>query len=145
MRNRTMLGIVLATMLASLVYAQPFTYQGMLKENGTPANGTFSMTFKLFDALTGGNQIGFTITRNVSVQHGLFTTTLDFGAVWNGADRYLEITVGSTVLSPRVKVSSGLLRISFESTCTTPRIASHFWMRQMEARFSPFTATATFG
>ncbi len=105
MRNRTMLGIVLATMLASLVYAQPFTYQGMLKENGTPANGTFSMTFKLFDALTGGNQIGFTITRNVSVQHGLFTTTLDFGAVWNGADRYLEITVGSTVLSPRVKIN----------------------------------------
>ncbi len=96
---------LLALLMASLVYAQPFTYQGMLKENGTPANGTFSMTFKLFDAPTGGNQIGSTITRNVRVENGLLTETLDFGAVWNGADRYLEITVGSTVLSPRVKVN----------------------------------------
>ncbi len=105
MRNRLMLAIVLATVLAGFAYAQPFTYQGMLKENGNPANGTFSMTFKLYDAPTGGNQIGSTITRNVRVENGLFTETLDFGAVWNGADRYLEITVGSTVLSPRVKIN----------------------------------------
>jgi hypothetical protein len=36
------------------VQAQPFTYQGMLKQSGLPANGTFSMTFKLYNALTGG-------------------------------------------------------------------------------------------
>ncbi len=105
MMNRTMLGIVLATMLASLAYAQPFTYQGMLKESGTPVTGTRSMTFTLYDALTGGNQIGSPITRDVSVENGLFTVALDFGSVWNGADRYLEIAVGSTVLSPRVKIN----------------------------------------
>ncbi len=105
MRNRFGLGIALATVLASFVYAQPFTYQGMLKENGNPANGTLSMTFKLYDAPTEGNQIGSAITQDVSVQDGLFTVALDFGNVWNGADRYLEITVGSTVLSPRVKVN----------------------------------------
>ncbi len=105
MRNRFGLGIVLATALASFVYAQPFTYQGMLKQNGNPANGTLNMTFKLYDALTGGNQIGSPITQNVAVQNGLFTVNLDFGNVWDGADRYLEIAVGSTVLSPRVKIN----------------------------------------
>ncbi len=105
MRNRLMLGIVLATVLAGFGYAQPFTYQGMLKQNGSPANGTLSMTFKLYDALTGGSQVGPTITQDVSVQNGLFTVSLDFGSVWNGSDRYLEIAVGSTVLSPRVKIN----------------------------------------
>ncbi len=105
MMNRTMLGIVLATVLASFVYAQPFTYQGMLKQNGSPVTDTLSMTFTLYDALDGGNQIGLPITQDVPVENGLFTVTLDFGNVWNGADRYLEITVGSTVLSPRVKIN----------------------------------------
>ncbi len=106
MRNRFGLGIVLATLLAGFGYAQPFTYQGMLKQNGNPANGTLSMTFKLYDALTEGNQVGSPITQNVSVQNGLFTVSLDFGNVWNGSDRYLEIAVGSTVLSPRVKINA---------------------------------------
>ncbi len=105
MRNRFGLGIVLATVLASFAYAQPFTYQGMLKQNGNPVNGTLSMTFRLYDALTGGNQAGSIITQNVAVQNGLFTVSLDFGNVWNGSDRYLEIAVGSTVLSPRVKIN----------------------------------------
>ncbi len=105
MRNRLMWGIALAILLASLGYAQPFTYQGMLKQNGTPVTGTLSMTFKLYDALTGGSPIGSPITQDVSVQNGLFTVTLNFGNVWNGADRYLEIQVGSTVLSPRVKIN----------------------------------------
>ncbi len=105
MRNRLMLGIALATVLAGFGYAQPFTYQGMLKQNGNPANGTLSMTFTLYDALTGGNQIGSPITQNVSVQNGLFTVNLDFGNVWNGADRYLEIAVAGTTLSPRVKIN----------------------------------------
>jgi len=50
--------ITLATLLASPVVAQPFTYQGFLKQNGQPVNGTRSMTFKLFTALTGGSQVG---------------------------------------------------------------------------------------
>ncbi|MCL6534627.1 MAG: hypothetical protein K6U77_01005 [Armatimonadetes bacterium] len=95
----------LALTLASPLIAQPFTYQGMLKQNGNPVNATLSMTFKLYDALTGGNQIGSAITQNVSVQNGLFTVELNFGNVWTGGDRYLEIQVGSTTLSPRVKIT----------------------------------------
>jgi hypothetical protein len=92
-------------LIAGIACAQPFTYQGMLKQNGQPVNATLSMTFKLYDAPTGGNQIGASITQNVPVQNGLFTVQLDFGAVWTGQDRYLEITVGSNTLSPRIKIT----------------------------------------
>ncbi|GIV10454.1 MAG: hypothetical protein KatS3mg019_2545 [Fimbriimonadales bacterium] len=92
-------------LITGIACAQPFTYQGMLKQNGQPVNATLSMTFKLYDALTGGNQVGSSITQNVAVQNGLFTVQLDFGSVWTGQDRYLEIAVGSTVLSPRVRIT----------------------------------------
>ncbi len=107
MRYTMLLGILgwLALTLTSPVIAQPFTYQGVLKQNGQPVNGTLSMSFKLFTALTGGAQVGSTITQTVNVQNGLFTVPLDFGNVWDGSDRYLEISVGSTVLSPRVKIN----------------------------------------
>jgi hypothetical protein len=95
----------LALTLASPLVAQPFTYQGFLKQNGQPVNGTTSLTFRLYDAPTGGTQIGSAITQTVNVQNGLFTVQLDFGAVWTGGDRYLEISVGSTTLAPRVKIT----------------------------------------
>ncbi|BCW96104.1 MAG: tail fiber domain-containing protein [Fimbriimonadales bacterium] len=105
MRRTLWLGVViaLAILLASPVVAQPFTYQGFLKQNGQPVNGSTSLTFKLFNAL--GSQVGPTLTQTVNVQNGLFTVQLDFGAVWDGSDRYLEISVGSTTLSPRVKIN----------------------------------------
>ncbi len=114
MRNRFGLGIVLATVLASFAYAQPFTYQGFLKDNGVPANGTYDFLFRLYDAPTGDQPSNPpTIYTTLNVQNGLFTVTLDFGtAVWNGVDRYLDIAVRRTGsgpvfsgLQPRVKIN----------------------------------------
>jgi hypothetical protein len=107
MKRAILLGLLgwLALTLASPLVAQPFTYQGFLKQNGQPVNGTTSLTFRLYDAFTGGAQIGSPITRTVNVQNGLFTVQLDFVAVWTGEDRYLEISVGSTTLAPRVKIT----------------------------------------
>ena len=107
MTRATLFGLIgwLTLTLASPLIAQPFTYQGFLKQNGQPVNGTVSMVFRLYDAPTGGNQIGGSIPHAVSVQNGLFTVALDFGNVWTGADRYLEISVGSTTLAPRVKIT----------------------------------------
>ncbi len=107
MTRWTQFGLIgwLALTLASPLVAQPFTYQGFLQQNGQPVNGTTSLTFRLYDALTGGNQLGSAITQNVNVQNGLFTVVLDFGAVWTGGDRYLEMQVGSTTLAPRVKIT----------------------------------------
>ena len=38
-----------------------FSYQGRLTDGANPANGSYQMQFALFDALTGGNQIGATL------------------------------------------------------------------------------------
>ncbi len=107
MKRAFVLGFVIALALlcVSPVVAQPFTYQGVLRQNGQPVNGTRSISFKLFTAPTDGSQVGSTLTQNVNVQNGLFTVELNFGNVWDGSDRYLEISVGSTTLSPRVKIN----------------------------------------
>ena len=85
-----------------------FTYQGQLRDGGTNANGTYTMVFKLYDSLSGGNQIGSTLTTSPTLANGLFTVNLDFGAgAFNGAARWLDITVSNGVaqtLSPRVQV-----------------------------------------
>src|ERR1700690_1206451 len=91
-----------------------FTYQGKLNDGGSPANGSYDLRFALYNALSGGTQVGSTITdTNVTVTDGLFTVELDFGNVFNGTALYLEIGVrpgGSggafTTLAPRQALSA---------------------------------------
>ncbi len=88
-----------------------FTYQGQLKKDGSPLNGNCDFQFGLWNAATGGTQIGTTQTKtNVPVSNGLFTISdLDFGSgAFNGDARWLAIAVrfpagsgGYTSLSPR--------------------------------------------
>ncbi|MCA9985477.1 MAG: hypothetical protein KDE59_14325 [Anaerolineales bacterium] len=71
-----------------------FTYQGRLDDANGPVNGSCDLQFLLFDALGGGSQVGSTVTiSNQPVVDGLFIVQLDFGAVFDGNDRYLEIAV----------------------------------------------------
>jgi len=71
-----------------------FTYQGRLTDGGAPANGTYDLEFKLYDALSGGSQVGSTVSQgDVTVSDGLFTVQLDFGNVFDGTALYLEIGV----------------------------------------------------
>src|SRR6185503_14588584 len=71
-----------------------FVYQGSLKNGGVPANGNFDFEFLLYDALSGGNQMGATLPRNgVAVDTGMFAVKLDFGGQFPGANRFLEIRV----------------------------------------------------
>jgi hypothetical protein len=82
--------------------AATFTYQGRLLDGSAPANGPYTLTFRLFDAASGGAQVSATLTRSVTVTNGLFTTGLDFGfAAFDGSARWLEIAVGATTLAPR--------------------------------------------
>lgn len=91
-----------------------FTFQGSLKNSGTPASGNFDFEFSLFNLASGGSQQGSTIQRsNVAVANGIFSVSLDFGAgTLPGADRFLAISVRSagggafTPLTPRQKVNS---------------------------------------
>ena len=79
---------LLALLVASTANAQSFTYQGSLKDGGSPANGLFNLDFALFDAASAGTQIGSTIMQNnVNVAQGLFTTELDFGAAAFSVER----------------------------------------------------------
>ncbi len=73
-----------------------FTYQGRLDDSGSPANGSYDITFTLFDALTGGSALGTPVTNSVtSVSNGLFMVALDFGNQFDGNPRYLEIAVAT--------------------------------------------------
>lgn len=91
-----------------------FTYQGKLTDAGNPASGSYQLQFKLYDAISGGAQIGATISDvAVNATGGIFTTRLDFGAaVFSGADRFLEISVRHNAseayvqLSPRQQIAS---------------------------------------
>jgi hypothetical protein len=86
-----------------------FTYQGQLKQGGNPVNANCDFQFSLWNASSGGTQVGTTQTKsNVSVSNGLFTTSLDFGSVFTGDALWLAVAVrcpaGSgmyTNLSPR--------------------------------------------
>jgi hypothetical protein len=87
-----------------------FTYQGRFTDSTVvqPTNGTYTMKFRLYDALTGGNQSGSEQTSSVTVTNGIFTTTLDFanGPFAAGQTLWLEIQVGAVTLAPRQKIES---------------------------------------
>jgi hypothetical protein len=59
--------------------AQGFSYQGVLTENGVPVSGNRDMEFKLYDAGSGGNQVGSTMSKNVSISNGQFNVFLGWG------------------------------------------------------------------
>ncbi|HKX84877.1 MAG TPA: tail fiber domain-containing protein, partial [Pyrinomonadaceae bacterium] len=107
--------LAVLAILSGKSYSQTtsFTYQGSLTNNSTPAGGSFDFEFLLFDAVSGGNQVGSTQIRNaVAVSNGTFSVDLDFGSQFPGANRFLEIRVrpsgggGHTILSPRQKIAS---------------------------------------
>jgi hypothetical protein len=106
-----------------------FTYQGQLKSGGNAVNGTCDFQFGLYDALTGGTQIGATQTNlNVSVSNGLFTTQIDFGAnTITGNARWLDIAVrcpassGSyTTLAPRQALTPAPMALALPGLYTQP-------------------------
>lgn len=92
-----------------------FHYQGRLNDStaSAPTTGTYDFQFTLWDSETNGCPVGTQITiTSVAVTAGVFSTDLDFGNEFPGADRWLEIAVkkptdGSyTTLTPRQKIAS---------------------------------------
>ncbi len=114
-----LLGLGLLTILnphLSKTFAQgtAFTYQGVLNEAGAPASGIYDLRFAIYDAVTNGSAVGGGRTNAAtSTTNGLFAVALDFGAVFDGSARWLEIGVrpnGSAAdfntLSPRQPLTS---------------------------------------
>jgi hypothetical protein len=109
-------GLLFASVVAEAApISSAFTYQGQLTERGSPANGSYDLQFRLFDAPSGGSSWHLVLTNaDVTVSNGLFTTTLDFGPdPFEGTARWLEIGVrahgsgeGFALLDPRQSVTA---------------------------------------
>ena len=113
-KHLQLLALLLGLAIASAAQTTAFNYQGKLTDAGAAVQATYQMQFRLFDAVAGGSQIGATVENAaVSVEQGVFSVRLDFGAgAFSGADRYLEIAVrrnaneSYTTLSPRQQIAS---------------------------------------
>ncbi len=114
---------ILALLSAPAAFAQSptaFTYQADLTAAGLPATGPHDIRFRLFDAATGGIQLGPTLCLDdLPVQNGRFTASLDFGNnFFTAPGRHLEIEVrpnspatcadatGFTLLTPRQPITA---------------------------------------
>ncbi len=106
------LGLTLVTAGASAGVPGTLIQQGRLYDaNDAPINATESVTFALFTSANGLTQV-WSETQLVTFDDGYFSVELasatPFSAgVFDGSERYLEITVGSsTPLSPRAPIGS---------------------------------------
>ena len=71
-----------------------FTYQGRLIDANNSADGLYDFQFKLFDAVSDGNQLGLDGNiAEVDVIDGYFTAELDFGSVFDSNAAWLDIGV----------------------------------------------------
>jgi hypothetical protein len=96
---------------ASDAQGSSFAYQGRARHNGQLIHGVADFHFTLWNAPTGGKQVGDTLQPllNVPVDRGLFSVTLDFGPdAFTGEARWLQLAIrypaagGSYVIvSPR--------------------------------------------
>jgi trimeric autotransporter adhesin len=112
---------------AAAAVGSQITYQGVLKDGSSAANGLFDMRFRLFDDANAGSQRGEFIASGVPVVDGQFTTLLDFGpAVYAGQALWLEIAVtpagdpGYETLTPRQPVTPAPLALSLPNVSTDP-------------------------
>ena len=78
-------------------------YQGQLADSsGSPLSGTYEMTFRLYEAATGGTALDTDI-HDVVVTDGLFNTEIGFvQGCFDGRALWLGITVGTdSEMTPR--------------------------------------------
>ena len=97
MRNRILVSLIgLLSLLGGIsmagLFGTAFTYQGKLADGGTAASGSYDFRFTLYDVPGGGTVVGGPLTNSATgVTNGYFAVTLDFGAVFDGNARWLEI------------------------------------------------------
>ena len=105
---KTIHSVLFLTLALGIAFAarsqdSSITYQGQLLQTGVSFSGNADLEFRLFDALSGGSQVGNTQARlDWPVEDGLFQVELDFGlTAFNEQARYLEVRVNGQPLSPR--------------------------------------------
>lgn len=124
MKTRKILAVLVVTLGLMMFQTQvaiaaplgtAFTYQGHLYDANRVADGLYDFQFKLFDDPYTGSQLGGDVNKpGVDVIDARFTVELDFGGVFDGNRRWLEIGVrpgdqsdpcAYSILSPRQEVT----------------------------------------
>jgi len=87
-----------------------FTYQGQLKDNGTPFDGPARAVFSLWDSDRDGREVASAVSLELDIVNGLFDALLDFGVEpFSGEPRWLQISMdiggGPIILSPRQELT----------------------------------------
>ncbi len=107
-----LVGLLAAGTAVAQLLGTAFTFQGSLRNAGQPAQGSHDFQFDLYAVATDGAALTAPVSRPaVNVVDGVFTVSLDFGAQFVGAPRWLQIRVrqtGSptyTTLAPRQPVT----------------------------------------
>lgn len=122
------LRIVLALCLAASPLAQAavsnaFTYQGVLRDNGAPANGVYDFEFDVYldNAAVTPVSVQPVLADNVQVTNGVFSARVDFGfgQFSNEVDLFLEVRV-------RPGASSGTFTALLPRQELTPAPFAHF-------------------
>ncbi|HEX2838486.1 MAG TPA: hypothetical protein VHN77_10195 [Phycisphaerales bacterium] len=128
MRTPSCITFCLSMVLAFAAHGQStaFNYQGDLTQDGASPTGAFDMRFRLFDAASGGTQVGSTTcVNNVQVTGGKFTTTIDFGQQFaQPSPRYLELIVRPDAGQPCTDDSGYVTLVPRQPITATP-IATH--------------------
>ena len=95
-------------------------YQGRVTDtSGNPLTGSYSITFRIYDAATAGNLLWEETHTGVVVDKGLFGVLLgSVTALDIPFDKpyYLEIKAGNEVMTPRQRITSAGYAIRSENT-----------------------------
>ena len=85
-------------------------YQGRLTDSSNaPLNGSYALTFRIYDAATAGNLLWEENQLSVVISKGLFAVLLGSVTALNlpfDKPYYLEIKVGTEVMTPRQQITS---------------------------------------
>jgi len=98
--------------VATVLFAVPqqINYQGKItNSSGVGLDGTYSMTFRIYNVATGGTALWSETHSSVGIHRGLFDVVLGETNPINlpfDEQYYLEIEVGGEVLTPRIPLSS---------------------------------------
>ncbi len=119
-----------------------FTYQGRLIDANESADGLYDFQFKLFDSAGGAGQVGGDVDMpDIDVTDGYFTVKLDFGSVFDGNERWLEIGVrpgnmndpnGYTALIPRQEITATPYTIYSKASKTEIVVAAYNSLSSMK-------------
>ena len=110
---KTITKMVMVIMVISVSFVQAVTMQGVLRDplGRTVDDGFYSLTFRMYDAQTGGDALWNETQGSVNVKHGVFAVDLGSVTSMSGLTFATQYFVGISVeegpeLEPRIKLAS---------------------------------------